>query len=155
MAKPNQLSTLISSLDAFKGKVVASYNKTLGKGVKYFTKKLQKFSKQNNTSLEKSLFSIGKELSGSKTGGRKKKKNSKLIPVQVTAKSRREYKHRGRVVGNIGRRPKDQAQRKQMVVTDEAENVYHSLPKQKKVKNHQIHFLNDAVNCNRTGAKKH
>ena len=127
------LNNFITVLDAFKEKVVASYDKTLWKGVKYFTKKLQKFSKQNNTSLEKSLFSIGKELSGSKTGGRKKKKNSKLIPVQVTAKSRREYKHRGRVVGNIGRRPKDQEQRKQMVVTDEAENV-HSIPNRKKLK---------------------
>ena len=51
------LNNFITVLDAFKEKVVASYDKTLGKGVKYFTKQLQKFSKQNNTSLEKSLFS--------------------------------------------------------------------------------------------------
>ena len=149
------VNNFITAMDALKAKVVSSYDKTLGKGVKYFTKKLLKFSKQNNTSLEKSLFSVGKELSRSKTCGKKKKKNSKLIPVQVTAKSRREYKHRGRVVGNIGRRTKDQEQRLQMVVTDEVDNVYHTLPKQKKIKNKQLHSLKEAVDSNRPGSKKH
>ena len=46
-------------MDALKAKVVSSYDKTLEKGLKYFTKKLLKFSKQNNTSLEKSLFREG------------------------------------------------------------------------------------------------
>ena len=75
----------------------------------------------------------------------KKRKIGKLIPVQVTAKSRREYKHRGRVVGLPGRRHKDKEVRKQMVVGEQSEFVYHTLPKQKK----------DAVNQNRPGAKKH
>ena len=112
----------------FKQKIVTTYNKTLGKGVKYFTKKLQKFSKQSGTALEKSLFSIGKEISRPKTGGRKKK-TGKLIPIQVSAKSHRQYKHRGRVVGNFGRRPNDQAQRVQMVIRDDSENVFYTLPK--------------------------
>ena len=118
------------------------------------TKKLLKFSKQTGSTLEKSLFSIGKEISKPKTGG-KRKKNGKLIPVQVTAKSRRQYKHRGRVVGNFGRRPKDQEKRTQLVISEDNENVYHTLPKQKKTKNQQIHSLKNAVESNRPGAKKH
>ena len=85
----------------------------------------------------------------------KKKKIGKLIPVPVTAKSRREYKHRGRVVGIAGRRHKDQKSRKQMVINDDSEIVYHTLPKQKKTKNKQSHSLKDAVDNNRPGAKKH
>ena len=141
-------------MNSFKSKIVSSYQATLKKGVKYFTKKLQKISKQNESSLEQSLFNIGKEMSNPKSRG-KRKKIGKLIPVQVTAKSRREYKHRGRVVGTLGRRPKDQEKRVQMVVREEEDNVYHTLPKQKKVNNKQVHSLNNAVELNRTGAKKH
>ena len=85
----------------------------------------------------------------------KEKKNGRLIPVQVTAKSRREYKHRGRVVGTAGRRVEDQRERTQMVVSETDENVYHSLPKQKKSKRKQVHSLKEAVEANRPGAKKH
>ena len=50
--------------------------------------------------------------------------------MQVTAKSRREYKHRRRVVGLVGRRHNDQERRTQMVVGEELEGVYyHTLPK--------------------------
>ena len=88
-------------------------------------------------------------------GGGKRKKIGKLIPVQVTAKSRREYKHRGRVVGTAGRRVEDQEERRQLVVSEKEENVYHTLPKQKKTKNKQVHSLKQAVESNRPGAKKH
>ena len=111
-------------------------------------------AKQTNTSMEKSLFDIGKEVNNSKKTGRKKK-IGKLIPVQVTAKMRREYKHRGRVLGVAGRRHKDQESRKQMVVTDHSEDVYHTLPKQKKGRNKQSHSLREAVDDNRPGSKKH
>ena len=148
------LNKFVTAIDTFKAKVISSYKGTIKKGVKYFTKKMQTFSKQNETSLEKSLFSIGKEINKPKTGG-KRRKIGKLIPVQVTAKSRREYKHRGRVVGNLGRRPKDQEERSQMVVRVDNDNVYHTLPKQKKVKNKQIHSLKHSVDMNKPAAKKH
>ena len=152
--KDEILNHFVTAMDSFKSKIVSSYQATLKKGVKYFTKKLQKLSKQNKSSLEQSLFNIGKEMSNPKSRG-KRKKIGKLIPVQVTAKSRREYKHRGRVVGTLGRRPKDQEKRVQMVVREEEDNVYHTLPKQKKVNNKQVHSLNNAVELNRPGAKKH
>ena len=101
----------------------AYQSSNLKKGVKYFT-----------NSLEKSLLSIGKEMNKPRGSG-KRKKIGKLIPVQVTAKSRREYKHRGRVVGTAGRRLKDQEERRQLVVSENEENVYHTLPKQNKKKN--------------------
>ena len=73
----------------------------------------------------------------------------------MTTKSRREYKHRGRVVGLAGRRHKDQESRKQMVVGEQSEYVYHTLPKQRTTKNKQSQSLQDAVNRNRPGSKKH
>ena len=146
------MNQFVLAMDNFKAKVVTSYQNILKKGVKYFTKKLQKFSKQNEKTLEKSLFSIGKEISKQKAGGRKRK-TGKLIPIQVSAKSRRDYKHRGRVVGTSGRRPNDQNRRVQMVVRDEEENVYHSLPKQKKGKNKQVHSLKQSVDMNQPAAK--
>ena len=88
------MNQFVLAMDNFKAKVVTSYQNTLKKGVKYFTKKLQKFSKQNEKNLEKFLFSIGKEISKQKAGGRKRK-TGKLIPIQVSAKSRRDYKHQG------------------------------------------------------------
>ena len=148
------LNQFASVMDQFKNKVISSYKGTLKKGVKYFTKKLQKFCKNNESTLEKSLFSIGKELSNPKTAG-KKRKIGKLIPIQVTAKSRGQYKHRGRTLGVSGRRTKDQEDRVQMVVRDDDENVLHSLPKQKKVKHKQKHSLKHSVETNNPSAKKH
>ena len=148
------MNQFITAMDEFKSKVTSAYGKTLKKGVKYFTKKLQKITKGNTSSLEKSLYSIGNEICKPKNSG-KKRKMGKLIPIQVTAKSRRQYKHRGRAVGTLGRRPKDQEKRLQMVVEEEDENVYHSLPKQKKSKNKQIHSLKHSVDLNRPSAKKH
>ena len=82
-------------------------------------------------------------------------KKEKLENFQVTAKSRRQYKHRGRRLGVPGRRPKDQETRVQMVVRDEDENVYHSLPKQKKCKPKPVHSLKLSVEENHPAAKKH
>ena len=42
-----------------------------------------------------------------------------------------------------------------MVVREEDDNVYHTLPRQKKVKNKQIHSLKHSVDTNRPAAKKH
>ena len=78
-----------------------------------------------------------------------------MIPIQVTAKSRRDYKHIGRVLGTSERRPIDQSKRVQMVVGEKDENVYHWLPRQKKTKNKQIHSLKHSVEMNTPAAKKH
>ena len=93
-------------------------------------------------------------MNNPKTGGRKRK-IGKLIPIQVTAKSRRQYKHRGRTLGVSGRRPKDQEERAQMVVGEDDDIVLHSLPKQKKAKLKPKHSLNHSVERNIPSAKKH
>ena len=67
----------------FKQKIVTTYNKTLGKGVKYFTKKLQKFSRQSGTALEKSLFSIGKEISRPNLEEGKRKLENESLTLKV------------------------------------------------------------------------
>ena len=48
------------------------------------------------------------------------------------------------------RRVKEQEERRQLVVSENEENVYHALPKNK-----QVHSLKQAVELNRPGAKKH
>ena len=116
------LENFVTAMDAFKNKVKQVYNKDMKKGVKHFTKKLINITKGNMNTLKQSLFSIGREMSSSKSGVKKKKKG-KQIPIQVTAKSRRQYKHRGRGVGILGRRPKDQEKRQQMIITNEGDNV--------------------------------
>ena len=78
----------------------------------------------------------------------------KLIPVQSTAKARRTYKHRGRVVARLGRPNKDQKKRKQMIVGEEDEAVWFSLPNQKKKRKKQVHSLKHSVMANRAGAKQ-
>ena len=148
------LNQFKDAMDSFKEKILHVYESKLKKGVKYFTKKLRQFSKQKNATLESTLFTIGKEANNIKSSG-KRKKIGKLIPVQVTAKSRREYKHRGRVAGVSGRRVRDVERRHQMVITETSENVYHTLPKQKKQKQKQAHSLKEAVDMNRPGSKKH
>ena len=46
--------------------------------------------------------------------------------------------------------------RKQMVVTEDSENVWHSLPSQKKRRTvHRSHSLAAAVSANRAAEKKH
>jgi hypothetical protein len=54
------------------------------------------------------------------------------------------------MVRTVGRRVEDQRERTQMVVSETEENVYHSLPRQKKRKKKQVHSLKEAVE-----AKKH
>ena len=150
----NTLENFVEVVDIFKNKIVSSYGEDLKKGLKYFTKHLAKLAKGTKNTLKNSLFDIGKELNKARQGGRKKK-NSKHIPIQVTAKSRRTYKHRGRTVGVLGRRPKDQEARRQLVIDDADENVYHSLPKQKLVKRKPVHSLKVAIEQNKPGTKKH
>ena len=125
-------------MDSFKSKIDSSYQATLKKGVAYFTKTCQ-----NKMKVPwRNPYVV---LSTPKTR-EKRKKMGKLIPVQVTAKSRRDYTHRGRVVGTLGMRPKDQENIVQMVVREEDDNVYHTLPKQK-VKNKQVHSLTNSAEC--------
>lgn len=148
------LENFVTAIDAFKNKVKLSYTKDLKKGVKSFTKNLIKMTKGNINTLKQSLFNIGKDATNAKRAGKKQKKG-KLIPIQVTAKSRRQYKHRGRAVGVLGRRPKDQEQRMQMLVSNTDDNVYHTLPNQKVSKSKGIHSLKNSVEKNKPAAKKH
>ena len=148
------LGGLVTALESFKDRIQREYNKDWKKGVKRFSKNLLKIAKGNVNNLKQSLFDLGKQVTKSKQPG-KKRKIGKLSPVQVTAKSRRTYKHRGRAVGVIGRRPKDQSNRVQLVVSDKEENIFHSLPSQKKSKNKNKHSLKNSVDANRPGTKKH
>ena len=67
----------------------------------------------------------------------------------------RGYKHRGRSANRSGRRVKDQPSRSIMVVEEDDEGVYHSLPRQKKTKRKPKYSMNDDVTKNRPSAKKH
>ena len=52
-------------------------------------------------------------------------------------------------------KPKDQDEKAQLVVTEDGDNVLHSLPKQKKAKLKPKHSLNYSVERNIPSAKKH
>ena len=106
--------------------------------------------------LKQSMYGFGQVLQQTKVSGRKKK-NSHRIPVQVTTVSRRlrGYKHRGRSANRSGRRVKDQPSRSIMVIEEDDDGVYHSLPRQKKTKRKPKHSMNDDVTKNRPSAKKH
>ena len=71
------LENFVTAMDAFKNKVKQVYNKDMKKGVKHFTKKLINITKGNMNTLKQSLFSIGREMSSSKSGVKKKKKENK------------------------------------------------------------------------------
>ena len=149
------LEDFVTAIDDFKNKIKLSYAKDWKKGVKNFTKNLVKLTKGSVNTLKQSLFKLGNEATKQNKSGKKKKRIGKLIPIQVTAKSRRQYKHRGRVVGLLGRRPKDQEQRTQLLVGSNKDNVYHTLPNQKKSKRKDVHSLKHSVQMNKPAAKKH
>ena len=59
------------------------------------------------------------------------------------------------MVGLLGRRPKDQEQRTQLLVGRNEDNVYHTLPNQKKSKWKEIQSLKHSVQINKPAFKKH
>ena len=84
------------------------------------------------------------------------KKKSMRIPVQVTAKSRRTIKHRGRGPSIAGRPTNNQRLRLQLQVLQDEEYVRHSIPSAKsKRKKKKPHSLAEAVVANRSGERKH
>ena len=93
-------------------KIKIQNNPTVKKGAKYFIKKMRKSVNGNLQSFVQSLFSLGKQLSGSKHHV-SKRKNSKVIPVQSSSISRRVVKHRGKGKSILGRKPKDLKKRTQ------------------------------------------
>ena len=104
----------------------------------------------SDSRVAKSLFTSSKE-----TTTKKGHKKGKVIPLQSTATARRVKKHSGKKVANLEWRRKDQTKRKQMNIEDEEENVYFSLPRQKKKKPAQHHSLVKTVAENHSAAKKH
>ena len=96
----------------------------------------------NDSSIQKALFTFGKEVVQAVKKGRRK--YSGRIPVQSTARSRRKIKHRGAGPSLTGRPTNIQKLRLQLNVQEEEELVSHKLPGQKhKPKN--PHSLSKAV----------
>ena len=106
--------------------------------------------------LEKIHYSVGKETS-SVVGKGKKRKIGRNINVQPTALARRTFPSKGKSAARHGRRLKDQEPGKRQLVINEndEEELYFSLPKQKKRKTQQKHSLKESVDQNRPNPKKH
>ena len=96
------------------------------------------------------LHGIGNEVAAPKKNGKKMKKG-KLIPVQTTAKSRRDNPHSGRGPSIKGRRVNDLPN--SVKVTERG--TLRSLPKQKIKPLMQKHSLVEAVRSNKSSAKNH
>ena len=90
-------------------------------------------------------------------GKGKKKKIGRNINVQPTAIAPRRFWSKGKGAARTGRRLEDQEPGKRQIVLDknDDENVFFSLPKQKKRRKQQKHSLKDSVNENRPNPKKH
>ena len=102
------------------------------------------------------MFSLGQEQSAPEKSG-KKRKTSFLIPIQVSAKSRRLHKASGNGPSTAGRRPNDHPQSKSQLNIEDDEDgiVYHALPKQKQQKRKPEHSLSTSVSLNKPNPKKH
>ena len=84
-----------------------------------------------------------------------KKKKLGLIPVQVTARSRRKFKLRGSRSAIMGAPTKSQAVKRQLESNEDEEIVRHKLPALKKKKTKQHHSLQNDVSLSRRSSKKH
>ena len=109
---------------------------------------------QEMMQLYRKLCSVlQKKLCNKLEKGRRKKYR---IPVQVTAKSRRTIKHRGRGPRIAGRPTNNQRLRLQLQVLQDDEYVRHSIPSAKsKTKKKKPHSLAKVVASNRSGERKH
>ena len=98
--------------------------------------------------MTQTFYSVGRQLSAPKKSGRRR--NSKVIPVQPDSMNRRVAKHRGRGKAPSGRRPKDQRQRTQFIITDTTDDcdVARTLPVQRKTRSKRPHSLIDNVRAN-------
>ena len=117
------------------------------KAVSAFTKSLDTIKNSKSEPFKSALFSFTKEVNHSVKKGRKK--TSRRINVQSTAKSRRLYKARGNS-SKKGRPPTIILPKKRS-----SEIVSHCLPKFKKVRKSHPHSLSKSVSANRAAEKKH
>ena len=123
-------------------------DKSLKKATQYFVKEMRKAVRGNIQTLVQTFYTVGRQLSAAKKSGRKR--NSTGIPVQPTSMSRRVGKHRGRGKAPSGRRPKDQRQRLQFIITEDTEDcdTARTLPGQRKPRSRRPHSLMENVRDN-------
>ena len=108
--------------------------------------------KLNDAALQKALCNFGQEsFAPMKTSKRKK---AHMIPVQVTARSRRKYTMRGSRVAQSGAPRKESGLTRQLDVREDDEVVYYKLPGAKKKAKKNKHDLMDAVDNIRGAGKK-
>ena len=89
-----------------------------------------KLTSTNVSLIQKSLFTFSQEFSGTISKGRKRK--GLRIPVQSSARSIRQIKHRGSGQSILGRSLKERSTKVQLQVLENEEFVAYSLPSRKK-----------------------
>ena len=151
------ISEYVENIEKLKAQNLANIlDEGVKRSVKYFNKKMRKMLTGTTQALQKINYSLGQELS-SVAGKGKKRKIGRRINVQPTALARRTFPSKGKSAARHGRRQKDQEPgRRQMVLNQsDEEEVYFSLPKQKKRKTQHKHSLKESVDNNRPNPKKH
>ena len=123
------------------------------KSLSIFEKHLDRMPKMNDTTLQKALCTFGQESFAPVRMSKQKK--ARMIPIQVTARSRRKYTMRGSRVAQGGAPRKENGLTRQLVVGEEEDVVYYKLPGAKKKQKKNKHDIMDAVDNVREAEKKH
>ena len=152
LSKLDKFNTALGSLQDAVGKDYES-NEKLRKGIATLTNQIVSAVKGGSLSVEEYIFKITQQATTQTKQG-KKKKNSSVIPTQQTAKSRRKFQSKG---GSApGRKPKNTALKRKMIVDEDQDGVYYQLPSSSSSqKKHKQHSLKAMVEENRSSAKKH
>ena len=131
------------------------HDKSVQKCFNTLAKKVSHSVQGGVETFKRYCYGFGLELSAKQKSG-KKKKNGKSIPVQVTAITRRTFKHRGRSAAVSGRKPKPASNLKQFIITDNDDGaMFHSQPMPNKRSKRGQHSLSSDVASNRPGVTRH
>ena len=154
---PTKLHAFLDDIDTWKQKIISKYNKdpSIRRAVATLHTKIKKQNTGNPETFKRHLFDMGQCATVQIGKGNKKRKSGSVIPVLPHSRSRRKFRHRGNRAVTAGRKFKDPNVARQMVATEESDNVWYQLPSSHKKQKRQEHCLQKDVDLNRSTARKH
>ena len=123
------------------------------KSLSIFEKHLDRMPKLNDTALQRAPCTFGQESFAPVRMSKQKK--ARMIPIQVTARSRRKYTMRGSRVAQSGAPRKENGLTRQLVVGEEEDVVYYKLLGAKKKQKKNKHDIMELLTMPEEQRKKH